>query len=78
MKQGWIRRSIGSLGFLPVGRHEMKKRTFRFRCTGCGLQMALDERPKKCFCCGSTEIVREGWKQRFSRSSLNKAESRGT
>lgn len=40
----------------------------RFRCTNCDLQMALNERPEKCFCCGSTDIVREGWKQRFSKS----------
>lgn len=46
---------------------EKKKRHLRFRCTGCDLQMVLPERPEKCFCCGSTAIVREGWKKRFSR-----------
>lgn len=44
----------------------------RFRCRSCDLQMALDERPDKCFCCGSTDIVREGWKQRFSASKTNR------
>lgn len=39
----------------------------RFKCENCGLQMALNERPEKCFCCGSTDIVREGWKQRHSK-----------
>jgi rRNA maturation endonuclease Nob1 len=77
MRQGWILHSIGSLGLLPVGRNEMKKRMFRFRCNGCDLQMVLDEQPEECFCCGSTAIVREGWKQRFSRTSINKTESRG-
>lgn len=53
----------------------MKPRTLRFRCTGCGLEMALPEKPQRCFCCGSTAIVREGWRQRFTRatrSSLSK------
>lgn len=40
----------------------------RFRCRDCGLQMALHEKPEKCFDCGSTDIVREGWRQRYSRS----------
>jgi len=31
--------------------------------------MVLHERPEKCFSCGSTDIVREGWRQRFSRSN---------
>jgi len=39
----------------------------RFRCNGCGLQIALESKPEKCFCCGSTDIVREGWKQRYMR-----------
>lgn len=36
----------------------------RFRCEDCGLEMALPERPEKCFCCGSGKIVREGWRLR--------------
>ncbi|MGQ9588144.1 MAG: hypothetical protein ACUVT7_07180 [Thermoplasmata archaeon] len=40
-------------------------RLLRFRCNGCGLQIALETKPERCFCCGSTEIVREGWKQRY-------------
>ncbi|MBN1677044.1 MAG: hypothetical protein JW880_00755 [Candidatus Thermoplasmatota archaeon] len=43
-------------------------RFLRFRCRNCGLQMALNEPPEKCFSCGSTDIVREGWRQRFSQS----------
>ncbi|MCU0859877.1 MAG: hypothetical protein MUE55_04770 [Thermoplasmata archaeon] len=43
-------------------------RTLRFRCAGCGLQFVLEERPGKCFCCGSTKIVREGWRQRFDKA----------
>jgi hypothetical protein len=39
----------------------------RFRCNGCGLQFVLENKPEKCFCCGSTDIVREGWKQRHLR-----------
>lgn len=39
----------------------------RFRCNGCGLQIVLESKPEKCFCCGSTNIVREGWKQRHER-----------
>ncbi len=48
----------------------------RFRCAGCDLQMVLPEKPDKCFCCGSTNIVREGWKQRFSRKSTERKESK--
>jgi hypothetical protein len=40
-------------------------RLLRFRCDECGLDMALPEKPEKCFCCGSTRIVREGWRLRF-------------
>jgi hypothetical protein len=38
--------------------------------------MALPEpeRPEKCFCCGSTNIVREGWRQRFKKISGNQQE----
>ncbi len=39
----------------------------RFRCQNCGLQIVQEEKPQKCFCCGSTQIVREGWKQRHLR-----------
>jgi len=39
----------------------------RFRCSSCGLQILLDRKPAKCFCCGSIDIVREGWKQRYLR-----------
>jgi len=60
---------------LPARGRRMKERQFRFRCTSCDLQMILHERPQKCFCCGSTAIVREGWKQRFSRSSHREANS---
>jgi hypothetical protein len=41
-------------------------RLLRFRCDGCGLEMALEDKPEKCFCCGSTNIRREGWRLRFS------------
>jgi DNA-directed RNA polymerase subunit N (RpoN/RPB10) len=37
-------------------------RLMRFRCSSCGLEMALGERPERCFSCGSIEIVREGWR----------------
>jgi len=40
-------------------------RLMRFRCEGCGLAMALKDRPDRCFCCNSTDIIREGWRQRF-------------
>jgi hypothetical protein len=43
-------------------------RLVRFKCRGCGLEMALPEKPDKCFCCGSHDISREGWKLRVSRS----------
>jgi len=48
----------------------------RYRCLGCDLQMALPEpeRPEKCFCYGSTNIVREGWRQRFKKISGNQQE----
>lgn len=39
-------------------------RLLRFRCEGCGLEMALPEKPDKCFCCGSSKIARIGWRQR--------------
>ena len=39
-------------------------RLLRFRCSGCGLEMMLEERPVKCFSCDSTSIVREGWRLR--------------
>jgi DNA-directed RNA polymerase subunit RPC12/RpoP len=41
-------------------------RLMRFICEECGLEMALQERPDKCFTCGSTRVVREGWKRRFT------------
>ncbi|GEM_PF-2425499 len=37
----------------------------RFKCEGCGLEMALPEKPDKCFSCGSDKIVRIGWRLRF-------------
>ena len=39
----------------------------RFRCKACGLEMALPDKPDKCFCCGSCDIVREGWKLRSKK-----------
>jgi len=39
-------------------------RLLRFKCMGCGLEMALAEKPEECFCCGSKDVVREGWKLR--------------
>lgn len=42
-------------------------RLLRFKCRGCGLQIVLESKPEKCFSCGSTEIVREGWRQRYLR-----------
>lgn len=54
----------------------MRSRMLRFRCTGCDLQMMLPDKPDKCFCCGSTDIVREGWKQRFSRTQSTKQKSK--
>jgi hypothetical protein len=44
-------------------------RLMRFKCEKCGLEMALEERPKECIACGSTEITRKGWR------SLTKEES---
>jgi len=44
-----------------------RRKLRRFRCVDCGLQLAVEERPDKCFCCGSSRIVREGWKQRFRK-----------
>jgi hypothetical protein len=44
-------------------------RLFRFKCSGCGLEMALPDRPEKCFCCESTDIIREGWRMRISRNN---------
>jgi hypothetical protein len=43
--------------------------------------MMLPEKPEKCFCCGSTAIVREGWRQRFSRlrdGSRNSSDSQNS
>jgi len=37
----------------------------RFKCEDCGLEMALPEKPDRCFCCGSPKISREGWRLRF-------------
>ena len=48
-------------------------RLVRFRCEGCGLEMALPERPDKCFCCGSSSIVRIGWRQRFKEHEDEKS-----
>lgn len=59
----------------------MRTKLLRFRCTGCDLQMMLPEKPEKCFCCGSTAIVREGWRQRFSRlrdGSRNSSDSQNS
>ena len=39
-------------------------RLMRFKCSECGLQMMLGKRPDRCFSCGSSKIVREGWRQR--------------
>jgi len=39
-------------------------RLLRFKCMGCGLEMALSDKPEEGFCCGSKDIVREGWKLR--------------
>lgn len=39
----------------------------RYRCLGCGLELVVETPPEKCFCCGSTDIAREGWKQRYKR-----------
>lgn len=39
----------------------------RFRCVNCGLELVVEAPPEKCFCCGSSRIVREGWKQRYKR-----------
>lgn len=51
-------------------------RLLRFRCSGCGLEMMLEERPDKCFSCGSTSIAREGWKlrARTKKDSQNEKE----
>lgn len=51
-------------------------RLLRFRCSGCGLEMVLGERPDKCFSCGSTDIAREGWRlrARTKDDSRNKKE----
>lgn len=48
-----------------------KGRLRRFRCVDCGLQLAVEEPPENCFCCGSTRIVREGWRQRFRILQVN-------
>jgi hypothetical protein len=53
---------------------ETVKKLRRYRCKGCDLQMALPERPEKCFCCSSTDIVREGWRQRFKKISEKQEE----
>lgn len=44
-------------------------RVMRFRCSGCGLEMMLRERPDRCFSCGSTDVVREGWRLKAKRST---------
>jgi Zn finger protein HypA/HybF involved in hydrogenase expression len=44
----------------------MSLRLLKFRCRACGLLMTLEERPERCFTCGSSDIVREGWRQRCS------------
>ena len=52
-------------------------RLLRFRCSDCGLEMVLEERPDKCLSCGSTNIAREGWRlrARTKKDSQNKKES---
>lgn len=50
-------------------------RLLRFRCGDCGLEMALPEKPDKCFCCGSDNIAREGWRLR-SRDKTKKDQDR--
>jgi len=40
----------------------------RFRCDGCGLEMALPEKPGKCPGCGEERIVRIGWRLRFKET----------
>jgi len=42
-------------------------RILRFRCGGCGLDMALPEKPEKCSCCESSNITRQGWRMRVSQ-----------
>jgi hypothetical protein len=42
-------------------------RLVRYRCKGCGLELLVEARPEKCFCCGSTDMVREGLKERYRR-----------
>jgi len=37
----------------------------RYKCEECGLEMALPEKPDKCFNCGSDKIIRIGWRLRF-------------
>ena len=44
----------------------MSLRLLKFRCRACGLLMTLEERPERCFTCGSSDIVREGWRQRYA------------
>jgi len=44
----------------------MSPRLLKFRCRECGLLMTLEERPERCFTCGSSDIVREGWRQRYA------------
>jgi len=44
----------------------MSLRLLKFRCKACGLLMTLEERPDRCFTCGSSNIVREGWRQRHA------------
>jgi hypothetical protein len=46
----------------------------RYKCEGCGLELAVEDQPEKCFCCGSTKIVREGWRQRHKRISSESSE----
>jgi Zn finger protein HypA/HybF involved in hydrogenase expression len=44
----------------------MSLRLLKFRCRACGLLMTLEERPDRCFTCGSSDVVREGWRQRYA------------
>ena len=49
-------------------------RLLRFKCSKCGLQMMLDKRPDRCFSCGSSRIVREGWRQRAKAGAAERIE----
>jgi len=52
-------------------------RILRFRCAACGLDIAMPDKPAKCFCCGSTNIVREGWGMRFRKKIEKKRSANG-